>query len=71
MDALPPSPELLQRVRGALVAQGTSLAKWCKENRVGRQWATAVLLGDRDGPAARELRSRIVAAAAGIGRKAA
>lgn len=62
-SASPPSTELLHAVRGAFVAQGTSLAKWCSQNDVRRQWATAALTGLRDGPAARELREKIIASA--------
>lgn len=56
-----PSPELLWTVRAALVQQGTSLAKWYEVNGISRQWATAVLIGRRDGPAARALRDRLFA----------
>lgn len=54
------STELVRIVRGALIQQGSSLAKWCAENGIKRQWATAVLSGRRDGPAARALRSKLV-----------
>ena len=56
-----PSPELLRTVRGSLVQQGSSLTKWCETNGISRQWATAVLIGRRDGPAARALRDRLAA----------
>lgn len=63
MVAHPPSSVLLQAVRGAFVQQGTSLAKWCLENSVTRQYASAVLTGGRNGPSAQKLRLKIIRAA--------
>lgn len=60
-----PSADLLLQVRIGFLQQGNSLAKWCSENNVKRQWATAALTGRRNGPAARELRERIISAATG------
>jgi hypothetical protein len=57
------SPELLRSVRAGFIQQGLSLTKWCVANEIKRQWATAVLIGRRDGPAARAMRSQIIAAA--------
>lgn len=58
-----PSRDLLVKVRIGFLQQGGSLAKWCHENGVTRQWATAALTGVRNGRAARALRARIVEAA--------
>lgn len=59
---LDPSPELLREVRGQLIRQGTSLTKWCSEQGISRQWATAALVGYRRGPAASTLVVRIISA---------
>jgi hypothetical protein len=61
MDA--PSPEMLRAVRASFVQQGTSFAKWCEEHGIVRQYAGAVLLGKRNGPAAKALRRRLLTAA--------
>lgn len=57
------SNDLYSAVKGAFVAQGTSLAAWCRENGLTRQHAAAVLRGDRNGPRSQALRRQIVAAA--------
>lgn len=54
---------LYVRVRAAFVARGSSLAAWCRANDVHRQYARAVLLHERDGPAARDLRWLLLQAA--------
>jgi hypothetical protein len=64
-----PSFDLLRTVRAGFIQQGTSLAKWCTEQGISRQWATASLAGIRKGPAARTLAARLVKAA-GLHRKA-
>jgi hypothetical protein len=51
---------LLNSAKSQLVLQGSSLAEWCEENRLTRQWVTAVLRGDRNGPTARKLRLKII-----------
>lgn len=56
------SRRLLYDVRSGFIQQGKSLSKWCAEEGVCRQYATAVIVGQRNGPAAKALRSRIVAA---------
>lgn len=58
-----PSADLLLNVRIGFLQQGSSLAKWCAENKVSRQWATVVLSGQRNGPAAKKLRERLIRAA--------
>jgi len=55
-----PSIQLLRSVRVGFIQQGTSLTKWCQHNGVSRQWATAVLLGKRNGNTAQLLRSRLI-----------
>lgn len=50
----------LLKVRAGFVKQGLSLAEWCRANGVTRAWAYAVLTGARTGPAALELRDRLL-----------
>jgi hypothetical protein len=59
----PPSQELLKEVRAAFVARGSSLHAWAIEHDVKWPNARAALLGAWDGPKARQLRKRIIAAA--------
>lgn len=54
---------LLLRVRGGFTTHGTSLSAWCQSNGVDHGHAHRVLKGMTNGPAARELRCRIVMAA--------
>lgn len=49
-----------RKVRAILALNGTSLACWCQERGITRQWAVAVLKGERSGPAAEALKSRIL-----------
>lgn len=60
---------LYAKVRAAFVARGSSLAAWCRANDVQRQYARAVLLRERDGPSARDLR-RLLLQAAGVDEQA-
>ncbi len=62
-NAIPTGTALLLVVRAGFVAQGTTLTSWCQEQGVARNWARQVLLGLRDGPAARRLRAQIIDAA--------
>ena len=55
-----PPNELLRIVRAGFVARGTSLAAWCRNESVSRQYATKVLKGAGGGPKARTLRARLV-----------
>lgn len=55
-----PNYELLLKVRAGFVKQGLSLAEWCRANGVARSWAFAVLTGARAGPAALDLRDRLL-----------
>ena len=45
------------------------MAAWCRANDVQRQYARAVLLHERDGPSARDLR-RLLLQAAGVDEQA-
>lgn len=63
MSALLPGPALHAAVRAALIAQRTSLRKWCIEHNATPQWARQVLLGYRTGAAADEFLKRISQAA--------
>ena len=47
-----PSPDLYAKVRAGFVRQGTTLNKWCIANRIHRQSARKVLLGEWKGPTA-------------------
>lgn len=55
-----PSLELLRQVRAGFLLQGSSLAKWCAENGLSRQWVCASLTGMRRGPAAKAIMHRAV-----------
>lgn len=58
-----PSPELLKAVRGGLIIQGTSLARWANDNGVKRQNLTKALLGDWKGQKAAQIVERVTKAA--------
>lgn len=45
--------ELYHSVRGALIAKGTNLTRWCAENGLTRAWVTLALKGERKGEAAK------------------
>lgn len=55
-----PGPELYRTIRAAFVAQGKSLGAWCSDNCVFRQNARDCLLGNWKGPAADQLRTRLI-----------
>lgn len=61
--ALKPGDPLYRRVRAEFVARGDSLNEWCTRNGHVMPYARQVLLGERNGPAARELRQRLATAA--------
>lgn len=64
MTSLPQSgPDLVRAVRSGFVLRGSSLGKWCRENRINPQNARVALLGGWDGPKGRALRERIIRAA--------
>lgn len=64
-DIAPPSgtDQLLKDVRAAFTRQGSSLNAWCHQHGVQRSYAHRALVGATNGPAARELRKRLVEAA--------
>ena len=43
---LAPSPQLYSTVRGILIANGTTLSDWCKENGLLRQSVEKALKGE-------------------------
>lgn len=63
-NALPThGQDLVRAVRSGFVLRGTSLGKWCRENRINPQNARVALLGGWNGPKGRALRERIIRAA--------
>jgi hypothetical protein len=58
-----PSQLLLNQVKGAFIAHGTTLTEWCNNNGIRYQNARQYLLGLRNGRKAQEWRQRIVEAA--------
>jgi hypothetical protein len=55
------SEALLRKVRAELTEAGSSLRAWCLNNGVTPSYAHRALTGDRNGPAAVQLRMRILA----------
>ncbi len=55
------SETLARQVRAALVGSGDSLRAWCLRNGVSPSYAHRVLRGEKDGPAAQEMRTRLLA----------
>ena len=55
--------QTLYRVRGGLVARGTSLHRWCIENGEDTSNARRAIAGTWKGPKGRELKVRVLAAA--------
>lgn len=56
-------PEILSQVRAGFVLQGTSLQAWCREQGLLRQNVRKCLLGEWNGPKAKQLRKKIIEAA--------
>jgi len=54
-----PSPELMRAVRAVLVLRGQSLGSWARANGVQRQNLCKAILGEWDGPKARDLIDRL------------
>ena len=54
------SPELLRSVRASFILNGSSIASWCRENRITRSYAYRALQGETNGPAAVNLRARLL-----------
>ncbi len=61
----PPSRELLLKVKAHFVGKGTTLAAWCRDNKVDQSHARQALLGSWDGPRGRAVRLKL-ATEAGI-----
>lgn len=57
-----PGPDLVKRVRAGFVLQGTTLGRWCRDNKVMPQHARLALLGGWNGPKGTALRERLMAA---------
>ena len=53
------------KVRAGFIIQGTSLAMWCQENGIARQYAAKVLKNEKNGPKATELKIKLIQAAEG------
>lgn len=54
-------PDILQAVRAAFVANGSSLGEWCRLNKIDAARAWRALQGKSAGPKALALRARILA----------
>jgi len=54
---------LLEKVRGGFVSQGTSLSEFCRDNGILRETAYKVLTFKRNGKKAQEDRVRLMTAA--------
>lgn len=52
-------PELYQKVRGGLIARGTTLSAWCREYGYNPTNARSALVGGWNGPKGRALRQRL------------
>ena len=55
------SDDLYLAIRAALVTRGSSLAEWCKANKINRQTAEKALKGLRHSRRADQLRARMIA----------
>ncbi len=58
-----PGNHLYRAVRAGLINRGTNLNQWCIQHRIQRQNARDCLLGNWNGPKAKRLRRRLLAAA--------
>ncbi|XAI95383.1 hypothetical protein [Leptolyngbya phage Lsp-JY19] len=63
LDMPPPGPDLVKQVRAGFVLKGTSLGRWCREEKIPPQHARLCLLGGWNGPKGKALRSRLLQAA--------
>jgi hypothetical protein len=57
-----PAITLADRVKAGFTLRGDSLKAWCRRNSFDPGYVSRVLSGLRDGPAARELRHRLIEA---------
>lgn len=55
--------DIVQQIRAAFIARGSTLTDWCRENSVDPARAWRALQGKQRGPKAAALRDRIQAAA--------
>lgn len=62
IEALKPSKELYDQVRGGFVARNTSLTAWCREHGHSPTNARSALVGAWNGPKAKALRVCIIKA---------
>lgn len=53
---------LLTDARAGFILKGSSLRQWCRDNGVDPGYAHKVMAGRLNGPAAKALRQRIIAA---------
>ncbi|SHO55009.1 hypothetical protein [Vibrio quintilis] len=58
----PVTHEEFSRIRAGFIAQGASFSGWCKLHQVTPSNAKAALVGSWNGPKAKELRTKIIAA---------
>lgn len=61
-NPLEPGQDLMNLVKGGFVAQGKSMAQWCREHSICRTNAQYAVMGLRNGPKARDLRERVLKA---------
>lgn len=62
-EGIPPSRDLVRRVRAGFVLQGLTFNRWCRQHGVEPSSGRQALVGSWDGPKGRALRARIVRAA--------
>lgn len=60
LRTIAPGPELLSAVRALFVRRGTSLNAWCIQHKFTRTWVISALTGRRNGPAAIDMRERVL-----------
>lgn len=58
-NELKAGPELYQKVRGGLIARGTTLSAWCREYGYNPTNARSALVGGWNGPKGKALRQRL------------
>ncbi len=68
--AVAASEDLYLAARATLIANGTSLAAWCRANSVSRQTMEKALKGEREGKRSRHLREQLIAELFSQGRTA-
>ena len=63
IQTVKPGLPLYRHVLAGFVLKGSTLRAYCRRHSDDHCYARQVLLGDRDGPAAREFRQRLARAA--------